>query len=150
MVRPDSATSVSSHSDSTTSRTEEPMCLCATTKCAVRDHSFFLLPFDFTRTCAWTTAISCNNDFSDGGWALVRRVRKGTTWYNSTDNLIGKESFGITTSKLTEDRSFSIPYNTWITPNLEFLFSTGKRWFLFCFIVKGGIENILAFDECMH
>ncbi len=56
----------------------------------------------------------CEDNFEGGGWALVRRVRQGTTWHPATDNLRGTDVYG-TASTSTSDSTFSLPFASLIT-----------------------------------
>jgi hypothetical protein len=70
-------------------------------------------------------ALTCNNDFEGGGWALVRRVKKGTVWHASKDNLRGTASYGMINARINDDSSFSVPYVTNVWTGTEFLFMIG-------------------------
>jgi hypothetical protein len=72
-------------------------------------------------------ALTCNNAFEGGGWALVRRVKKGSTWFAASDNLRGTASYGIRNSRVNDDSSFSIPYSPNVWLGTEFLFMIGKK-----------------------
>jgi hypothetical protein len=65
------------------------------------------------------------NDFEDGGWALVRRVRQGGVWYQANDNLLMREQYGISLARPSSNTSHSIPVPTWISSGVELLLSTG-------------------------
>ncbi len=77
------------------------------------------------RYFAQPAAITCNNDFEGGGWALVRRVAKGSTWFQANDNLRGTSVYGITNSRMTADSSFSILYASRVRDGTEFLIMSG-------------------------
>jgi hypothetical protein len=70
-------------------------------------------------------ALTCSNDFEGGGWALVRRVKKGSVWHAAKDNLKGTASYGTKNARITDDSSFSIPYVTNVWVGTEFLFMIG-------------------------
>ncbi len=72
-----------------------------------------------------TLALTCNNAFEGGGWALVRRVKKGNVWFAATDNLRGTAEYGLQNSRITDDSSFSILYSTNVWTGTEFLFMIG-------------------------
>ena len=59
-----------------------------------------------------------------GGWTLVRRVKKGTTWHPATDFLTGTDEYG-TLGHETSDETFSIRFNE--TKFNQFLFATGDH-----------------------
>ena len=62
----------------------------------------------------------------DGGnWELVRRVKPGTQWHPSTDNLQGTDVYGTFANDDTVDSTFSIAFN--IEEVQDFLFITGDR-----------------------
>jgi hypothetical protein len=77
--------------------------------------------------------LTCNNDFEGGGWALVRRVKKGSVWYAANDNLRGTASYGLQNSVINDDSTFSIPYSTIVWDETEFLFMMGEHSFLVAF-----------------
>ncbi len=67
----------------------------------------------------------CENYFVEGGWALVRRVKQGSTWHPSTDSLAGTHVYG-SYSPSTADVTFSVPFrDLLVTDNTEVLFATG-------------------------
>jgi hypothetical protein len=70
----------------------------------------------------------CEDSFQGGTWALVRRVKSGSKWHRATDDLRGVDVYG-TYGTATSDSSFSAAYSSWLTPNTEFLFITGKIFF---------------------
>jgi hypothetical protein len=63
----------------------------------------------------------CEDSFQGGGWVLVRRVKQGSTWHQSTDNLQGTSVYG-TYGTPTSDLTFSIAWQGWGT---ELLLTTG-------------------------
>jgi hypothetical protein len=68
----------------------------------------------------------CEDKFEGGGWALVRRVKVGSTWHPATDNLAGIDIYG-TPGSSTSDLTFSLPFLSLITSNqTQFLFATGQ------------------------
>ncbi len=81
----------------------------------------------FASSISISVALSCNNDFEGGGWALVRRVKKGSTWYAANDNLRGTARYGIENSRITDNSAFSIPYSTNLWIGTEFLFMMGNH-----------------------
>ena len=63
---------------------------------------------------------------TDGGpWKLVRRVKPGSVWHQATDNLEGKDQYGIFVNNGTVDATFSITFD--IDQVEDFLFITGDR-----------------------
>jgi hypothetical protein len=78
------------------------------------------------------TALTCTNDFEGGGWALVRRVKKGSVWHAAKDNLRGTASYGTKNARITDDSSFSIPYVTNVWAATEFLFMIGMLLCMLC------------------
>jgi hypothetical protein len=70
-------------------------------------------------------ALTCNNAFEGGGWALVRRVNKGNTWFAANDNLRGTAEYGVQNSRINDDSAFSILYSTNVWAGTEFLFMIG-------------------------
>ncbi len=69
----------------------------------------------------------CENSFEGGGWALVRRVKQGSTWHPATDNLAGTDTYG-TPGTSTSDSTFSLPFASLITSDqTQFLFASGER-----------------------
>ncbi len=111
---------------------------------------FFVLPafmpvvWFLTNTWAlfllfFLTALTCNNNFEGGGWALVRRVKKGSVWHPATDGLRGTSVYGIRNSRINDDSVLSISYSTNVWTGTEFLFMIGEvfkihfcKHFLFC------------------
>jgi hypothetical protein len=67
----------------------------------------------------------CNNVLDGGGWALVRRVRQGSVWHPTTDNLAGTQPAYGTYGAPTFDATFGRPYSLWVSSSTEFLFTTG-------------------------
>jgi hypothetical protein len=67
----------------------------------------------------------CDNVLDGGGWVLVRRVRQGSVWHPTTDNLAGTEPAYGTYGGPTFDATFGRPYSSWIQSSTEFLFTTG-------------------------
>ncbi len=87
----------------------------------------------FHEFATYNTAITCNNNFESGGWALVRRVKKGSSWHPATDNLRGMAFYGIRNSKMTEGSVFSIPYANILWDGTEMLFTFGSLlWCILC------------------
>jgi hypothetical protein len=80
--------------------------------------------------------IFCESVFEGGSWALVRRVKQGSTWHPATDDLKGTDVYG-TYGTATSDATFSIAFASWITPATEILFITGKS-VLSCGFVRAG------------
>ncbi len=67
----------------------------------------------------------CEDNFEGGGWALVRRVRQGSTWHPARDNLRGTEAYGVADSS-TSGATFSLPFASLITSDETLvLFATG-------------------------
>ena len=60
-------------------------------------------------------------------WELVRRVKPGTTWHPSTDDLAGTDQYGTYDPSLTANATFSVPFQCSF-----FLFATGdmKNWLI--------------------
>ncbi len=79
----------------------------------------------------------CEDNFEGGGWALVRRVRQGTTWHPATDNLQGTAVYGSAGTS-TSDSTFSLPFASLITSS-ETLF-----------LLANGMEQGRAVVCCMH
>jgi hypothetical protein len=73
----------------------------------------------------YLSALTCNNDFEDGGWALVRRVKKGNVWFAANDNLRGTAEYGLVNSRINDNSAFSILYSTNVWAGTEFLFMMG-------------------------
>jgi hypothetical protein len=67
----------------------------------------------------------CENVLDGGGWALVRRVKQGTSWHPATDHLAGTQPAYGTYGGPTFDATFGRPYSTWVSSNTEFLFTSG-------------------------
>ena len=67
-----------------------------------------------------------SNDFKNGemwGFALARRVAKGTTWHPATDELRGTDSYGRAPTNPTAGPTGTI---NWDFKKVQyFLFSTG-------------------------
>ena len=70
-------------------------------------------------------AVVCDHAFEGGNWALVRRVKQGSTWHPATDDLMGTDVYG-TYGTATSDSTFSVAFSAWITPTTELLFISGK------------------------
>jgi hypothetical protein len=70
-------------------------------------------------------SVVCESAFEGGGWALVRRVKQGSTWHPATDDLAGTDVYG-TYGTATSDSTFSIAFSAWIKQTTEFLFISGK------------------------
>ncbi len=69
----------------------------------------------------------CEDNFEGGGWALVRRVRQGTTWHPATDNLQGTDVYGSSGTS-TSDSTFSLPFASLITSSETlFLLANGME-----------------------
>ena len=76
------------------------------------------------------TVYKCEDNFEGGGWALVRRVKRGNTWHPATDDLQGTSFYG-SYDVATSHRTFSKPFASLITSDsTQFLFATGLRPFL--------------------
>jgi hypothetical protein len=103
--------------------TEAQTFTCETISFAVRFDSSHYYPC-LIPTCV-DSALTCNNDFEGGGWALVRRVKKGSVWFAANDNLRGTAEYGLQNSRINDNSAFSIPYATNVWPGTEFLFMTG-------------------------
>ncbi len=77
----------------------------------------------------------CENNFEGGGWALVRRVRQGTTWHPATDNLQGTDTYG-TSGNSSSNSTFSLHFASLITSSETlFLLANGMGalkddWFM--------------------
>ena len=67
-----------------------------------------------------------------GGWELVRRVKRGSTWHPATDSLEGSDVYG-TMGHEVSDTTFSVRFNT--TQFNQFLFATGKFLFFWFYII---------------
>jgi hypothetical protein len=79
----------------------------------------------------------CENNFEGGGWALVRRVRQGTTWHPATDNLQGIDIYG-TSGSSTSDSTFSLPFAYLITSSETlFLLANGMGALEGCLLMIG-------------
>ena len=93
----------------------------------------------------------CEDIFEGGGWALVRRVRQGTTWQPATDALTGTSVYGTYAASISSDSTFSVPFASLITSQETlFLFATGTldlSW-----LSDVGIRLVafapLTFDQC--
>ena len=72
------------------------------------------------------SAIACDNTFEGGSWALVRRVKQGTTWHPATDDLAGTAVYG-TYGSATSDSTFSLAFASIVSPSTELLFITGMQ-----------------------
>ena len=70
---------------------------------------------------AWSDSID------GGGWKLVRRVKKGSAWHPTTDQLNGVVEYG-TPGTQTSDETFSIRFDT--TTFNQFLFATGTTIYI--------------------
>jgi hypothetical protein len=68
---------------------------------------------------------TCEANIEGGGWALVRRVKQGTTWHPATDNLAGTQAHYGTYGSDTSDATFGVVYSSFVTSSTEFLFATG-------------------------
>jgi hypothetical protein len=73
----------------------------------------------------YLSALTCNNDFEGGGWALVRRVKKGNVWFAANDHLRGTAEYGLQNSRINDNSAFSILYSTNVWAGTEFLFMIG-------------------------
>ena len=67
----------------------------------------------------------CMHDFEGGSWLLVRRVRQGTIWHPSRDQLAGKDVYG-TYGSANSDSTFSLPFASLVNSSTQFLFITSK------------------------
>ena len=81
----------------------------------------------------------CDSNFQGGGWALVRRVKQGSTWHPASDDLRGTAEYG-TYGTATSDASFSVQYSSWLTLTSEMLFITGEL----------GVLDLPAFTQTQH
>ena len=114
---------------------EASTCSCATLQFVVRGESvdfhwlFCRVHSSLHTSCLLTSTniatVFCESAFEGGNWALVRRVKQGTTWHTATDDLAGTAVYG-TYGTATSDSTFSIAYSSWITPTTELLFISGK------------------------
>ena len=88
--------------------------------------------FTFSSTTESLLAVPnmCMHDFEGGSWLLVRRVRQGTVWHPSRDQLTGKDVYG-TYGNANSDSTFSLPFASLVSPSTHFLFLTGK-WLECC------------------
>jgi hypothetical protein len=75
-------------------------------------------------TLVQTVGPLCENYFEGGNWALVRRVKQGTTWHPANDNLAGTYVFGTFPLDFSVD-TFSIPFSTLANQNTQMLFRSG-------------------------
>jgi hypothetical protein len=81
--------------------------------------------FSLSIAAQYVVQYSCEDKFEGGGWALVRRVKAGSTWHPATDNVTGIDVYG-TPGSSTSDLTFSLPFLSLITSNqTQFLFATG-------------------------
>jgi hypothetical protein len=69
----------------------------------------------------------CEDSFEGGGWALVRRVKSGSTWHPATDNLLGSAEYGNAGVSNTADTTFSLPFSSYVTSESLFLLASGKN-----------------------
>ena len=99
-------------------------CLFAATPHAVSIPQKHSLDASLTLSIA---AIACLNSMESGGWALFRRIGQGSAWYSATDGLTGTASYGVGGARPTHTTSHSIPYHHLLSPNTQFMFTTGKR-----------------------
>jgi hypothetical protein len=93
-----------------------------------RKHFVLKLADFFLKNPLWSlhlSALTCNNDFEGGGWALVRRVKKGNVWFAANDNLRGTAEYGLQNARINDNSAFSIPYSTNLWAGTEFLFMMG-------------------------
>jgi hypothetical protein len=86
---------------------------------------YYLASFVQTLRSFDLSALTCNNDFEGGGWALVRRVKKGNVWFAANDNLRGTAEYGLQNSRINDNSAFSILYSTNVWAGTEFLFMMG-------------------------
>ncbi len=66
----------------------------------------------------------CDNHFEGGNWALVRRVKQGTSWHPANDNLAGTYVSGTYPFDFSTD-TFSIPFSTLVSQTTQMLFRSG-------------------------
>jgi hypothetical protein len=93
---------------------------CATLFCTFNDcFSFFFFAFV-------AFAFFCESSFQGGSWALVRRVRQGSSWHPATDNLAGTHAAYGTYGSPTDETTFNVVFSSMVTSSTEFLFMTGK------------------------
>jgi hypothetical protein len=81
--------------------------------------------FSLTVKSLVSVAYSCETDFEGGGWVLVRRVKSGSLWHPATDDLRGRDVYGLYGSS-TSPSIFSVEFSSWVTQSTDFLFITGK------------------------
>jgi hypothetical protein len=87
----------------------------------------FVMILLLTRVLRTALTYNCINDFEGGGWALVRRVKQGTTWHPATDDLKGTAAYG-SYSTARADATFSKHFASMLTSDAtQFLFATGSR-----------------------
>jgi hypothetical protein len=81
--------------------------------------------FSLTVKSLVSVAYSCETDFEGGGWVLVRRVKSGSLWHPATDDLRGRDVYGLYGSS-TSPSIFSVEFSSWVTQSTDFLFITGN------------------------
>jgi hypothetical protein len=67
----------------------------------------------------------CESSFQGGSWALVRRVKQGSSWHPANDNLAGTHRAYGTYGSPTYDSTFNVEFYSMVTSSTEFLFMTG-------------------------
>ncbi len=109
------------------------MCTSATPTSAVQKLALpfsalpmFLFLFVFFALLAFV--FFCESSFQGGSWALVRRVKQGSSWHPATDNLAGTHTAYGTYGSPTDETTFNVVFSSMVTSNTEFLFMTGKAW----------------------
>ena len=78
--------------------------------------------------------LALSDSIDGGGWKLVRRVKKGSTWHPAAEQLTGVAEYG-TPGNETSDETFSIRFDT--TTFNQFLFATGKTESNLCYACIG-------------
>ena len=79
----------------------------------------------YTELAPLAPQYACEDKLEGGGWALVRRVKRGGTWHPATDDLQGPAVYGNYRTA-TSDSTFSVVFRLLITSDdTEFLFATG-------------------------
>ena len=59
---------------------------------------------------SWFTAQDNGPAIDGGGWKLVRRVKRGQQWHPASDDLAGKDEYGVATEDYKTDTTFSVPF----------------------------------------
>jgi hypothetical protein len=88
-----------------------------------------VLPFSGIATDTFRFAafvFYCESSFEGGSWALVRRVKQGSSWHPATDNLAGTHAAYGTYGSPTYNSTFNVVFYDMVTSSsTEFLFMTG-------------------------